>query len=112
MACKIFIAPQLEVLFHFIERIASGRSRGIEHPCAIRASPALKTLFFYPYQFARHDLLCTLFDWRRLCFSSKIATTKTALFVALRMVLRKAPIFERTKAKVNTHGLNINDKER
>jgi hypothetical protein len=56
MSCKIFIAPLLVVPLHFIERITGGCSRRIEHPCAFGATPAHKTLFFDPYQFAAHGL--------------------------------------------------------
>ena len=110
MGCKIFIAPPLVVLLHFIERFAGGCSRRIEHPSAFGATPALKTLIFDPYQFALHGLLSTSFDLLRLCSSSATATTKAALFSALSEVPPKPPVFEHTKSEVNTQGLNINDR--
>jgi hypothetical protein len=112
MGCKIFIAPLLVVLLHFIERFAGGCSRRIEHPSAFGATPALKTLFFDPYQFALHTLLSTPFDLLPLCSSSGAATTKTALFIALSQVLLKPPVFEHSKSEVNARGLNINDRKR
>jgi hypothetical protein len=56
MCCKLLIAPPLVVPFHFVERITGGRSRSIEHPCTLGATPSPKTLFFDPDQFAAHDL--------------------------------------------------------
>ena len=112
MGCKIFIAPLLVVLLHFIERFSGGCSRRIEHPSAFGATPALKMLFFDPYQFALHSLLSTPFDLLPLCSSSGAATTKTALFIALSQVLLKPPVFEHSKSEVNARGLNINDRKR
>jgi transposase-like protein len=67
IGCEIFIALQLVVLLHFIQRFAGGWSRRIEHPCAFGAAPAPKTLFFDPYQFAEHRLPSTSRDVVRLC---------------------------------------------
>jgi hypothetical protein len=105
MGCKIFIAPPLVVLHHFIERIASGCSRGIEHPRAFGTTPALKTLFFDPYQFAPHGLVSTPFDLLRVCSSSATATSKAALFIALSEVLPEPPVFEHTESEVTTQGV-------
>src|ERR1700674_1573987 len=63
MGCKIFSALLLVVLLHFLERFAGGCSRRIKRPCAFGATPAPKTLFFDPYQFAAHGLLSTPRDW-------------------------------------------------
>jgi hypothetical protein len=82
MGCKFFPAPPFVVLLHLIERIADGWSRRIEHPRAFGATPAKKTLFFDPYQFALHDLFGTPLNLPRLCFSSASAKTKAALFAA------------------------------
>jgi hypothetical protein len=112
MACKFFIASPHEVLLHFLKRIAGGCSRGIKQPCAFGATPTLKTLPFYPYQFALHDLLRAPVDLCKLCVSIATATTITALLLALGNVPPKPPIFEHTKSEVNTDGLNINDGER
>jgi hypothetical protein len=98
MVCKIFTAPPLEVLFHFIERFAGGCSRRIEHPSAFGTTPALKTLIFDPNQFALHGLLGKPFDFLQLCSSSAPLTTKAALFIALGKVLPKPTVFEHTKA--------------
>src|SRR5208282_1245296 len=56
MGCKPFLELLREVLLHFIERIADGRSRGIEHPGAFRATPASRSLVAGPCQFAAHSL--------------------------------------------------------
>jgi hypothetical protein len=71
MGCKIIIAPPLKVLLHFIERFANGRSQRIEYPSAFGATPAQKTLFFDPYQFALHVLLSTALDLVRLSFCER-----------------------------------------
>jgi hypothetical protein len=46
---KLFIALPYIVLLHFIERIAGGRSRRIEHPRAFGATPSPERLFGDPY---------------------------------------------------------------
>ena len=113
MVCEIFIAPPFVVLLHFIERFAGGCSRRMKYPSTFGAAPALKTLFFDPYQFALHGLLSTPFDdLLLLCPWSATATTKAALFIALSEVLPVPPVFEPTESEVNTQGLNIIDKKR
>jgi hypothetical protein len=54
MGCKLFVALQLEVSHHFIERFTRGRGRRIKPPGAIRASKTAKTVFFDPYKRAWH----------------------------------------------------------
>ena len=54
MVCKFFVALVLVVLLHFVERFAGGWSRRIEYPFTFGATPALKTLFIDPYQYAAH----------------------------------------------------------
>jgi hypothetical protein len=110
MGCEIFTPPPLEVLFHFIERIACGGSRRIEHPSAIGTTPALKTLIFDPNQFALHGLLGKPFDFLQLCFSSATLATKAALFIALGEVLPESPVFEHTKCVVKTQVPNSNNR--
>jgi len=62
MSCKLFIAPLLVVLLHFLERFADGRFRRFEHPSAIGATRISKLLFFDPYQLAAHGLVSALLD--------------------------------------------------
>jgi hypothetical protein len=52
MGCKLFVALQLEVPHHFIERSTRGRSRRMKPPGAFRASKTVKTRFFDPYKLA------------------------------------------------------------
>jgi hypothetical protein len=54
MGCKLFVALQLEVPYHFIERFTRGRSRRIKPPGAFRTSKTEKTPFFDPYKLAGH----------------------------------------------------------
>jgi hypothetical protein len=54
MGGKLFVALQLEVSHHFIERFTRGRGRRIKPPGAIRASKTAKTVFFDPYKLAWH----------------------------------------------------------
>ena len=58
MQRKLFVALQLEVVHHFIERCAGGRSSRIEPPATCRASKTPKTLLFNPHQFPAHGRLC------------------------------------------------------
>jgi hypothetical protein len=58
MGYKLFVALQLEVAHHFIERFAGGRPRGLEPPATFGATKTLKTLFLKPYQVPAHCRLC------------------------------------------------------
>jgi hypothetical protein len=55
---KLFIALQLEVARHFIERCAGGRTRRFEPPATFGAAKTPKTLFLNPYQLPAHGRLC------------------------------------------------------
>lgn len=56
MGCKLFVALQLEVAHHFIERRACGRTRGAEPPTTLGATKTPKTLLVNPYQLSAHGL--------------------------------------------------------
>jgi hypothetical protein len=58
MGYKLFVALQLEVAHHFIERFAGGRTRGLEPPATFGATKTLKTLLLNPYQVPAHCRLC------------------------------------------------------
>jgi hypothetical protein len=58
MQCKLFVSLQLEVAHHFIERCASGCTRGFESPATFGATKTPKTLMFNPHQFPIHGRLC------------------------------------------------------
>jgi hypothetical protein len=58
MQCKLFVALQLEVARHFIERCARGRTRGVEPPAAFGATETPKTSLLDPYQLPVHGRLC------------------------------------------------------
>jgi hypothetical protein len=58
MQCKLLVALQLEVVHHFIERCAGGRTSRVEPPATFRATKTAKTLLFNPHQFPAHDRLC------------------------------------------------------
>jgi hypothetical protein len=57
MGCEFFVALQLEVAHHFIERFADGRTRRFEAPATFGTSKASKTLLLGPYQLPAHDRL-------------------------------------------------------
>jgi hypothetical protein len=59
MGCKLFVALQLEVAHHFIERFAGGRTRGFEPPATFGATKTLKTLLLNPYQLPAHCRICS-----------------------------------------------------
>ena len=50
MSGKFFIAPLLELLHHFRERVTGRRPRRTEHPCTFGAAATAKTRPFNPYQ--------------------------------------------------------------
>ena len=54
MLREFFVALQLEVAHHFIERSAAGRTRRLEPPATFRATKTPKTLPFNPYQLPAH----------------------------------------------------------
>src|ERR1017187_4308849 len=58
MGCKLFVALQLEVAHHFVERLAGGRTSGFEPPATFRATKTPKTHFINPYQLPAHGRLC------------------------------------------------------
>ena len=58
MRCKFFVALQLEVAHHFIERCPGGRTRGLEPPVTFGATKTPKTLLLNPYQLPVHGHLC------------------------------------------------------
>ena len=49
-----FVALQLEVAHHFIERSAAGRTRRLEPPTTFGATKTPKTLLLNPYQLPAH----------------------------------------------------------
>jgi hypothetical protein len=49
MLCKLFVALQLEVAHHFIERYATGRARGFEPPATFGATKTSKTRLLNPH---------------------------------------------------------------
>jgi len=58
MRCKLFVALQLEVAHHFIERCAGGRTRRFEPPATFGATKTPKTPLLNPYQLPAHGRLC------------------------------------------------------
>ena len=58
MQRKLFVALQLEVAHHFIERCAPGRTRSFEPPATLGATKTPKMLLLNPYQLPAHSLLC------------------------------------------------------
>jgi len=58
MGGKLFVALQLEVAHHFIERCAGGRTRRFEPPATFGATKTPKTLLLNPYQRPAHGRLC------------------------------------------------------
>jgi hypothetical protein len=58
MGCKPFVALQLKVPHHFIERFAGGRARRLESPATFGATKTPKVLLVDPYQLPAHGRLC------------------------------------------------------
>jgi hypothetical protein len=52
--CKFFVALQLEVGHHFIERFTGGHGRSSEPPPTFGATETSKTLLLNPYQPSGH----------------------------------------------------------
>src|ERR1035437_97752 len=58
MGGKLFLALQLEVAHHFIERCAGERTRRSEPPATYGATKTPKMLLLNPYQLPAHGRLC------------------------------------------------------
>ena len=58
MRCELFVAQQLEVAHHFIERCAGGRTRRFEPPATFGATKTPKTLLLNPCQLPAHGRPC------------------------------------------------------
>jgi hypothetical protein len=58
MQRELFVALQLEVVHHFIERFASGRIEGLESPATFGAPKTPKTLLLNPSQLPAHGRPC------------------------------------------------------
>src|SRR5579863_4509870 len=56
MQRKLFIALQLEVAHHFVERCAGGRTRRFERPATFRTAKTAKMLLINPNQISVHGL--------------------------------------------------------
>src|ERR1700694_4981946 len=56
MECKLFVALQLEVAHHFIERCAGQRTRRFEPPVTFGATKTAKMPLLNPYQLPAHGL--------------------------------------------------------
>jgi len=54
MQCKLFVALQLKVAHHFIERCPGERTRRFEPPATFGATKTSKTLLLNPYQLPAH----------------------------------------------------------
>ena len=84
MGRKLFVALQLEVARHFIERRAGGRSRGFEPPATFGATKTPKTLLLNPYQLPAHGRL-------RRCAptSTRLLSKDEAFWFAINRSLRR-----------------------
>jgi hypothetical protein len=58
MHCKLFVALQLEVAHHFIERHARRRTRRSEPPATFGATKTPKPLLLNPHQLPAHGFQC------------------------------------------------------
>jgi hypothetical protein len=58
MQSKLFVALQLEVAHHFIERCAGGRTRRFKPPATVGTTKTPKTQLFNPHQLPAHGRLC------------------------------------------------------
>lgn len=54
MRNEFLVTVTLVILFHLFKCVSIGRIRRMEHPRALRTSPALKIPSFSPHEFASH----------------------------------------------------------
>jgi hypothetical protein len=66
MEFKLFVALQLEVTHHFIERFAFRSTGGVEPPSTFGATKTPKTLMLNPYQLPGHGCLCRAKEYQRV----------------------------------------------
>jgi hypothetical protein len=109
MGCKLFVALQLEVVHHFIERFASGRARRVEDPGTFGATKTSKTLLFNPHQFAAQGRLCRcapfavrLHAWYPLAVEGRnVVCHRRSLHLPIWMVRRASYILGRFLVRTN-----------
>jgi hypothetical protein len=87
MGCKLFVALELEVAHHFIERFAGGRTRGFEPPATFGATKTLKTLLLNPYQLPAH---CRLY--RHAPTSTRLLSRDETFWFAINGSLRSGVV--------------------
>jgi hypothetical protein len=51
---EFLVSMLLVILLHGIESVSNGGRRGIEYPCALRTTPAVKIIGFGPDEFSTH----------------------------------------------------------
>lgn len=83
MGCKLSIAPYLEVVHHFIERCAGGRTRRLEPPATFGATKSPKTRLLNPYQLPAHGRLC-----RRAPTNTRLLSRDETLWFAINASFR------------------------
>jgi hypothetical protein len=76
MGFELFVAVQLEVAHHFIERFACRSAGGFEPPSTFGATKTLKMLQLNPYQLPAHGCLYRANEYQRA-----VAGIKTAVYI-------------------------------
>jgi hypothetical protein len=95
MGFKLFVALQLEVAHHFIERFAFRSTGGFEPPSTFGATKTLKTLQLNPYQLPAHRCLCRANEYQRAVIAIKDRSLHTPILMGLSGILHTQILFRR-----------------
>ena len=86
---KLFVAQQLEVAHHFIERFAFRSTGGFEPPSTFGATKTLKTLSLNPYQIPAHGCLYRANEYQRAVIGIKDRSLHNPILMGLSGILHK-----------------------
>ncbi len=86
---KLFVALQLEVAHHFMERFAFRGTGGFEPPSTFGATKTLKTLPLNPYQLPAHGCLYRANEYQRAVIGIKDRSLHTPILMGLSGILHK-----------------------
>jgi hypothetical protein len=81
---KLFVALQLEVAHHFMERFAFRGTGGFEPPSTFGATKTLKTLPLNPYQLPAHGCLYRANEYQRAVIRIKDRSLHTPILMVCR----------------------------
>ena len=102
MGCELFVALQLEVAHHFIERCAGGFAGRFESPATLGATKTPKTLLLNPYELPAHGRLC-----RCALTSTCLLSRDEAFWFAINGSFRSGGLLDGSRKPLPTPGVAL-----